>query len=144
MINAAFGSAERFFVEGDRIDAETVRGLFSKGKFLLAEDGAGLAGCVYVEVRGERGYLGLLSVEPARQRAGLGRRLTKTAEDTLRDAGCRAVDLAVVNLRAELVPFYRRLGYKETGTGPFPPEKRTKLPCHFVTMSKGLEEGSRE
>jgi len=140
LINAAF-AVERFFIDGDRINVETVRDLFGKGKFLLAEDAPGvrnLAGCVYVELRGERGYLGLLSVEPARQRAGLGRRLAIAAEDYLRAAGCRAVDLSIVNLRPELLPFYRRLGYKETGTAPFPAEKHTKLPCHFITMSKEL------
>ncbi|HMD98194.1 MAG TPA: GNAT family N-acetyltransferase [Terriglobia bacterium] len=148
LINAAF-DVERFFIDGDRVDAERVRDLFGKGKFLLAEDAAGLAGCVYVEVRGQRGYLGLLSVEPARQRAGLGHRLAIAAEDYLRAAGCRAVDLSIVNLRPELLPFYRRLGYTETGTAPFPADKHTKLPCHFITMSKALDDksertGSRE
>jgi len=137
LINAAFG-VERFFIDGDRIDAEKVRDLFGKGKFLLAEDAADVTGCVYVELRGERGYLGLLSVEPSRQRAGLGRRLAIAAEDHLRAAGCRAVDLSVVNVRPELVPFYQRLGYTETGTAPFPAEKHTKMPCHFITMSKTL------
>ena len=143
LINTAF-RIERFFIDGDRINEEMVRGLFGEGKFLLAEDAAGgaaagcVAGCVYVELRGERGYLGLLSVEPARQRAGIGRRLAIAAEDYLRTTGCRAVDLAIVNLRPELLPFYRRLGYTETGTAPFPADKHPKLPCHFITMSKTL------
>jgi len=145
LINAAF-RIEDFFIDGDRIDMEKVRDMFGKGKFLLAEDAARiprcLAGCVYVEVRGERGYLGLLSVEPPKQRAGLGRRLAIAAEDHLRAAGCCAVDLAIVSLRPELLPFYRRLGYAETGTAPFPAEKHTKLPCHFITMSKALEDKS--
>jgi len=141
LINTAF-AVERFFIDGDRIDAEKVRDLFGKGKFLLAEDAAGLAGCVYLELRGERGYLGLLSVEPDRQQAGLGRRLAIAAEEHLRAAGCLAIDLAVVNLRPELVPFYTRLGYRETGVAPFPPEKSTKLPCHFITMAKSLEDTS--
>jgi GNAT superfamily N-acetyltransferase len=139
LINAAFG-VERFFIEGDRVDAQRVRDLFGKGKFLLAEDGAGVAGCVYVELRGDRGYLGLLSVQPARQRAGLGSWLAIAAEDYLRAAGCRAVDLSVVNMRPELFPFYQRLGYTETGTAPFPADKHPKMPCHFITMSKALED----
>ena len=46
----------------------------NKGKFLLAEDGETLVGCVYVEPRGEHWYLGLLSVDPLHQRcwSGLG------------------------------------------------------------------------
>ena len=74
LINSAF-RVEAFFVDGDRIDAEKVRALFKAGKFLLAEDDAKLVGCVYLELRGERGYLGLLSVDPSRQRSGVGRQL---------------------------------------------------------------------
>ena len=62
VINAAFNPAESFFVDGDRIDLEQVLHYFDKGVFLAAEE---MAGCVYVELRGERAYFGLLSVDPA-------------------------------------------------------------------------------
>jgi hypothetical protein len=48
------------------------------------------------------------------------------------------MDLNVVNLREELPPFYRKRGYAEQGTAPFPGDAPTKLPCHFVRMSKPL------
>lgn len=137
LINRAF-AVERFFIDGDRISPEKVQELFATGSFLVAEDGKTLVGCVYVEKRGERGYLGLLSIEPARQRSGLGSRLRAAAEDHARTLGCHAMDLRVVNLRRELPGFYRRLGYTETGTEPFPPDAKPKLPCHLVTMSKRL------
>jgi GNAT superfamily N-acetyltransferase len=137
LINAAF-VVERFFLERDRINPEKVRMLMVTGKFLLAEDAAGLAGCVYIELRGARSYLGLLSVDPERQRSGVGRRLMAAAEDHCRSAGSRAMDLRVVNLRAELPPFYRRLGYAETGTAPFAADAQPSRPCHFIEMSKRL------
>jgi len=138
LINAAF-RVERFFIDGDRTDTDEVRGLLEKGSFLLASDAAGgLAGCVYVELRGERAYFGLLSVDPARQRSGLGRRLVAAAEAHGRNAGCRHMDLQVVNLRAELPPFYRSLGYAESGRAPFPEDVPTKLACHFIRMSRAL------
>jgi N-acetylglutamate synthase-like GNAT family acetyltransferase len=65
LVNIAF-RVELPFIEGDRINPGGVREYMKKGKFLIAEDSAGLAGCVYVEVRGDRGYLGLLAVEPRR------------------------------------------------------------------------------
>jgi len=138
VINAAFRAAESFFIERDRISAETLQPMLEKGNFLLAEDAAGLAGCVLVELRGERAYFGLLAVDPARQHRGLGRRLVDGAENHARASGCRAMDLRIVNLRAELPPYYRRLGYVETGTAPFPEEIKSKLPCHFILMSKPL------
>jgi N-acetylglutamate synthase-like GNAT family acetyltransferase len=138
VINRAFRAAESFFVEGDRVSPEILQPMLAKGNFLLAETAAGLVGCVYLELQGDRAYFGLLAVDPARQGRGLGRRLIDEAENHARASGCRAMDLRIVNLREELPPFYRRLGYIEVGAEPFPAEIRSKLPCHFVLMSKPL------
>lgn len=139
LINLAF-RIEKFFVDGDRISLAEVRSHFDTGEFLVASAGNGAppAGCAYIERSGERAYLGLLSVDPAYQRAGLGAQLAAAAEQRCRDLGCRFMDLHIVNLRAELGPYYRRLGYLETGTEPFPADVPTRLPCHFVKMSKPL------
>ena len=137
LINIAF-RVELPFIEGDRINPDGVREDMKKGKFLVAEDVAGLAGCVYVEVRGDRGYLGLLAVEPRRQGTGLGRKLMDAAEDFFRNANCVAVDLRIVSAREPLPRFYRHLGYAETGRAPLPPDAPVKVPCHFILMSKML------
>ena len=137
LINLAFRK-ERFFVDSDRITLNQVEDHFGKGEFFVLEDEAALAGCVYVEPRGERAYFGLLSIDPARQRTGLGGRLVAAAEERGRDQGCVHMDILIVNLRAELPPYYRKLGYVETGTAPFPSDTPTKVPCHFVRMSKAL------
>ncbi len=137
LINAAF-RVERPFIEGDRINPDGVRAYMEKGKFLLAEDATGLAGCVYVELRGDRGYLGLLGVDPSHQGTGLGRKLMDAAENFFRRAGCVAVDLRVVSARTPLPSFYRHLGYLETGTAPFAPDVPAKIPCHYILMSKTL------
>ena len=138
LINQAF-VVEKVAFDGDRTNPGEVRALMSGGKFLLAEDGVGLTGCVYVEVCGERAYLGLLSVSPDQQGQGLGRILVNAAEDFSRSAGCRAIDLRIISPRAEaLLPFYRRLGYIEAGTAAFPAHVPVKVPCHYVLMSKSL------
>lgn len=142
LINVAF-RVELPFIEGDRTSPLGVREYMTKGKFLLAEDFGGLAGCVYVELRGDRGYLGLLGVEPRRQGAGLGRKLMDAAEEFLRDSGCVAVDLRIVSERTSLPAFYRHLGYTEAGTAPFPHDVPAKVPCHYILMSKSLAEGPR-
>ena len=137
LINTAF-RVEQPFIEGDRTNPDGVRAYMEKGKFLLAEDSAGLAGCVYVELRGDRGYLGLLCVDPPRQGTGLGRKLMEAAENFFREAGCRAIDLRIVSARTPLPAFYRYLGYLETGTAPFAPDVPVKVPCHYILMSKSL------
>jgi ribosomal protein S18 acetylase RimI-like enzyme len=137
LINSAF-RVEQPFIDGDRTNPEGVRTYMEKGKFLLAEDAAGLAGCVYVELRGDHGYLGLLGVDPQRQGTGLGRKLMDAAENFFRQAGCVAVDLRVISARAPLPSFYRHLGYLETGTASFPPDVPAKVPCHYILMSKPI------
>jgi GNAT superfamily N-acetyltransferase len=137
LINAAF-IVEQFVFDGDRINAEETQAFMGTGKFLVAHDSAGFAGCVYLEIRKDRGYLGLLAVDPQRQGTGLGRKLVAAAEDYFRAAGCCAVDLRVISQRTPLPPFYRRLGYVEIGTAPFSPALQTKVPGHYIVMSKIL------
>src|ERR1700676_154843 len=140
LINAAF-AVERVAFDGDRGDAAGVREYMAAGMFLVAENRAGLTGCVYIETQGERSYLGLLSVEPARQGCGLGRKLMAEAEDFARGAGCGVMDLRVISPRAaQLLAFYLRLGYRETGTRPIPTELSSKIPTHYILMSKSLRQ----
>ena len=136
IINAAY-EVEKFFVAGDRTDVETLRRLMTTGVFVVTRDDGGLSGCVYVELRGLRGYFGMLAVEPSRQGAGLGRRLVGLAEQYARDHGCGAMDIRVVNLRTELPPFYRKLGYVDSGIETVA-DPRALQPFHFMLMSKRL------
>ena len=131
LINTAF-LVEQFFIERDRTNPEMIRSLMKKGNFLLGHDGPTLVACVYVELRGERGYLGMLSVDPVRQRVGLGRQLLAAAESFFRDAGCAFSDLMIVNVRTELLTMYRKLGYVETGTSAYDNQVPTKIPVHFI------------
>jgi predicted N-acetyltransferase YhbS len=137
LINAAF-QVEKFFLGSDRLNAAEVRLRLARGTFLLLEDAGVLVGCVYAELRGESGYVGLLSVTPQRQRAGLSRMLMTAAEEYFRANGCRCAELRIVNLRKELPPYYRRLGYQEVGAEKFPAEIPAILPCHFLVMRKVL------
>ena len=137
LVNDAFRS-ERFFAPADRTDPDKVAALLRKGKFLMLFEGKELTGCVYAETREERGYFGLLAVEPRRQRSGIGRRLIAAAEEHCRSAGCRFMDLTFVNVRQELPAYYQQFGYVENGTLPFPADRFTVIPVHLVQMSKPL------
>ncbi len=146
IVNQAY-RVEDFFKVGDRTHAGEIARLLAEDSFLVAEANDGeLAGCVYVAVKEGRGYFGMLSVLPGHQGNGLGRELVAAAEARCQDAGCREMDLWVVNLREELPPWYRRLGYRETGTAPWPEEALAELsrPAHFIIMSKQLGAGARQ
>jgi len=138
LINEAYLPAEGFLYDGPRISIEEVRARLSSGSFLLRATPIGsLEGCVYLEVRGDIGYFGLLAVSTDRQHHGLGRRLVSAAELFFRERGCTAVEIDVVNHRRELFPFYGGLGYRVVGEKPFDDVHLTQ-PCHFVSMRKAL------
>ena len=138
LINEAYLPAEGFLYDGPRISVEEVRSKLESGGFLLRATGIGsLEGCVYVEVRADIGYFGLLAVSTDRQHHGLGRRLVSAAEAYCRDRGCTAVEIDVVNHRRELFPFYGGMGYRVIGEKPFE-GARLHQPCYFVMMRKTL------
>ena len=139
MTNGAF--AIETFLTGLRTDEERLTEMMKKGIFLVAHDRSGqLLASVYVEVRARRSYFGMLAVDPAHQGAGLGRMMVRAAEDYCRGRGCNRVDLSVLSLRPELLPFYRKLGYVETGSEEFRPWRPLKsgVECHCILMSKTL------
>ena len=144
VVNRAY-RVEEFFVSGNRTDEDEIRARMSRPNacFLVVEHPAlpmagALAGAVYVEVSGTRGYFGMLSIDPDCQRRGLGRELARDAEMWCRAKGCLVLDIDVVNLRLELPAFYSALGFSTRGTAPFPDAERLLRNAHMVLMSKPL------
>jgi len=141
LINAAY-RVEEFFLRGPRTTEPELRDKLEapEGAFLVIDGQAPgeLAGAVYVELRGSRGYFGLLSVDPGRQGEGLARLLVNAAEAHCRAAGCVALDIDVVNLRVELPAFYAKFGFLPVSTAPFPTQDKLSQPAHLIVMSKPL------
>ena len=137
LINRAF-AVEGFFKNGDRTNPEQVRQMMDTGKFLLLTTGDAILACVWLKITGDRGYLGTLSVDPERQKSGLGTRMMHEAEEYFRAAGCKVVDIRIVHLREELPAIYRKFGFAETGTQSAEVIKNATRAVHFITMSKEL------
>lgn len=116
---------EADLLDGQRIDRPSLEAALVDPAqlILLARQDDILTGCVQISDRGDGlAYLGMLSVDPARQAGGLGRRLVAAAEAAARDRfGATRMEMTVIVQRAELIAWYERLGYKRTGeTRPFP------------------------
>jgi len=142
LINAAY-VVEGFFLAGDRTSPDQVRARLRNPAscFVVNEDPQAperLAACVWVEVRDDRGYFGMLAVDPAWQGRGLARLLIANVEEHCRAAGCRFLDISVVNLRSELPAFYRQFGFAPYGTAPFHDPVKLTRPAHLVLMTKPL------
>ncbi len=139
IVNAAFSIES--FLEGTRTDEERMSAMMEKGHFLVGENISGrIVASLYVEMRGDRAYLGMLAVDPSLQGSGIGRRMADAAEDYCRKQGAKYLDIVVLSLRPELLPLYRKLGFVETGTEEFRPTRplREGLACHGIIMSKNL------
>jgi predicted N-acetyltransferase YhbS len=137
LVNRAF-AVERFFKSGDRTDAAQIREMMQYGPFLLLTENDALIACVCVRLNGERVYIGMLAVDPAQQKSGIGTHMMREAEAFGRNAGCKFADIRVVNVRPELPLIYHKLGYVESGVESAAVIQTATMPVHFVTMSKPL------
>lgn len=140
LINLAFLS-ESFCVTGDRTHHDDIKNRMGIGRFYVIDDidhPARLAGSVFASVENGRGYLGLLAVQPEAQGRGLSHLLMETVETHCREAGCRFLDITVVNVRANLFPFYEKAGFTACDVLPFPVPERMRMPLHLVKMTKPL------
>lgn len=103
---------------------------------------AGIVGTVYLDKRGERLYLGMLSVDIAWQAGGIGKRLLVAAEKLAHSLGCNAIFMQVIPNRNALMDWYKRHGYEETGERkPFDGDPRfgvPRVPLEFVILEKKL------
>jgi ribosomal protein S18 acetylase RimI-like enzyme len=80
-----------------------------------------IIGCVYLQKQDQKLYLGMLTVAPELQGGGIGKKLLEAAEIHARKLNCDAIVMRVITLRKELLDWYERHGYKDSGkTEPFP------------------------
>ncbi|ATW02946.1 GNAT family N-acetyltransferase [Sphingorhabdus sp. YGSMI21] len=119
---------------GQRTDAEALREMIAADNqvILLAKKGNAITGCVQLSrVGGGLAYLGLLTVDPALQAAGLGKQLLGESERFVRDQWqANAIEMTVIRQREDLIAYYERRGYARTGElRPFPHgDRRFGLP----------------
>ena len=116
---------EADLLDGQRTDPAALRDTLADPKqaIVVVEEKGAVVGCVQIADRGNGlAYLGMLSVEPARQAGGLGRLLLKAGEDEAETRfGARRIEMTVIVQRSKLIAYYSRRGYTETGeTRPFP------------------------
>lgn len=109
-----------------------------------SEENNHIVGCVYLEKQSDKIYLGMLSVHPRIQARGIGKKLLKASEEFALNQKCSSIVMTVISVRHELIAWYKRNGYKETGeTKPFPDDDRFGIPrqkIEFVVMEKKVRE----
>lgn len=106
-------------IDSPRTDIATLTAIVEDPaqRLLIAKDDRGTIGCVQVTSKGDGlAYLGLLCVDPTLQSAGLGKQLVTAAEACARETfGAAQMEMTVIDKRAELIAFYERRGYVNSG-----------------------------
>lgn len=138
-------TTEADLFDGIRVDEEMLREYFEdKNSTILkyTNDTGEIIGCVYLKKDKERLYLGMLTVSPELQAKGIGKLLLKASEEKALEKACKSIVMTVITSRIELINWYKRHGYNETGERkPFPATERFGKPrmnLEFLVMEKRL------
>jgi len=138
-------TTEADLLDGTRTDAKAIEYLMGRpGTTILKYvDNATILGCVELDRKGDQLYLGMLTVQPDLQGRGIGKELLKAAEIEARRHKCTGIFMTVISIRLELIAWYLRHGYIDTGhRKPFEvPDSRWGIPkmkLEFVVLEKKL------
>ena len=138
-------TTEADLVEGPRTDEKSLADmLHTPGATILIarNEKEELIGCVYLQKQENTYYLGMLTVSPLLQTAGIGNRLLQAAETFVTAAGYHRITMRVISVRHELIAWYERRGYTPTGEiQPFPANPALgmpKQPIEFAVMEKNI------
>ena len=140
-------TTEADLLGGQRTDVQEISSILAEpgARLLLAIEGGQILGCVLLRREPEGIYLGMLAIRPRLQAKGLGKQLLGEAEArACREFGVKQARLTVIEQRQDLIAWYLRRGYADTGrTEPFPygdprfgTPKRNDL--RFIVMKKAL------
>jgi len=138
-------TTEADLLGGLRTNENSLLELFQKAgaTILIAKDEQGqLVGCVYLQLQTNQLYLGMLTVAPDIQAKGIGSQLLQAAENYAIDLNCDSIIMTVIDVRHELIDWYKRKGYQSTGeTKPFPTDPEfgiPKQPLQFIVLEKKI------
>ena len=138
-------TTEADLLGGLRTDQDSLEKMMNKKNAVILKfcnEDSVLQGCVYLEKKEDKMYLGMLTVSPLEQAKGIGKKLLLAAEKYTGDQKCSAIEMTVISVRDELIKWYQKHGYHKTGiTKPFPSDTKfgiPRQPLEFIVMEKGL------
>ena len=89
------------------------KGTVNPELFLVATHHETLVGTAMVGYDGHRGWMNYLAVDPDSQGKSVGTQLVRAAEVLLTELGCPKLNLQIRSSNAEVIAFYRQLGYAQ-------------------------------
>jgi ribosomal protein S18 acetylase RimI-like enzyme len=130
-------TTEANLLEGLRTTEEELSKTIQNNKNTILKfiDNDQIIGCVLLVKKKHQLYLGMLTVLPEFQNSGIGKKLLNEAEIHASQLGLSKIIMTVISVREELIKWYKRNGYVDTGKRePFP-----ESDIHIIISNQILE-----
>ncbi|TDP00125.1 GNAT family N-acetyltransferase [Flavobacterium sp. 245] len=138
-------TTEAHLLEGKRTDEQEMTEIFQdpKNTILKFTENDKIIGSVLLVEKGHQLYLGMLTVSPELQNSGIGKKLLAEAENHAKALGLSSIIMTVISVREELIAWYKRHGYADTGEREAFPESEIHVtisdaPLEFIFLEKLL------
>lgn len=139
-------TTEANIIAGDRrTTVKEIETLIQKSNstFLIYNVDKKIEACVNLQQQDQKIYLGMLSVNPELQGSGIGKKLLAAAEEFAVSKKCSSIYMTVIDVRKELIDWYKRHGYVDSGIRkPFEEDGvsgKHLQPLQFMVLEKKLQ-----
>ncbi|WP_264523537.1 GNAT family N-acetyltransferase [Flavobacterium sp. N502536] len=136
-------TTEANLLEGKRTNEEELTQTIQnpKNTILKYTENNTLIGSVLLVEKGHQLYLGMLTVSPELQNSGIGKKMLSEAENHAKALGLSSIIMTVISVREELIAWYKRHGYVDTGEREAFPESEIHVtisenPLEFIFLEK--------
>ncbi|WP_339919551.1 GNAT family N-acetyltransferase [uncultured Flavobacterium sp.] len=138
-------TTEANILEGSRTNEAELKEIIgtNENKLLKFTEDNQIIGCVLLVEKEQQLYLGMLTVSPMLQNSGIGKKLLQQAEVHAQALGLPKIVMTVISMRTELIDWYKRHGYIDTGNRePFPVSdihiSIVEQPLEFIVLEKKI------
>jgi len=138
-------TTEAHLLEGKRTTEEELTEMIQdpKNTFLKYTENDQIIGSVLLVEKEHQLYLGMLTVSPELQNSGIGKKLLAEGENHAKALGLSSIIMTVVSVRSELIAWYKRHGYVDTGAREAFPSSDIHInvsdkPLEFIYLEKGV------
>ena len=111
-------TTEADLLDGQRTDKEALHDIINATDniIILCHKANQLIGTVHLHCEQEICHFGMFTIQPSLQNLGIGKKFIAYAEKYARNTlGCTYMAMTVIDLRTELLQWYERRGYINTG-----------------------------
>lgn len=136
-------TTEANLLEGKRTDEQEMTEIFldPKNTILKYTEKDHIIGSVLLVEKGHQLYLGMLTVSPELQNSGIGKKMLAEAENHAKALGLSSIIMTVISVREELIAWYKRHGYVDTGEREAFPVSEihvtiSEKPLEFIYLEK--------